>query len=61
MDQYNESGLALRKRLLNLRQERDRLNAAGEHTEADRLSREIARIEAVVGALPDGARPPTLQ
>jgi hypothetical protein len=61
MDQYNKSGLALQKNLLNLRRERDRLKAEGKHKDAERLGRDIARIEAVVAALPEGAKPPTLQ
>jgi len=61
MDQYNTSGLALQKNLLNLRRERDRLKAEGKHDEAERMAREIARIEAVVAALPASAKPPTLQ
>ncbi|WP_079227465.1 hypothetical protein [Pseudomonas putida] len=61
MDQYNKAGLALQKNLLNLRRERDRLRAEGEHEEAERLAREIARIESVVAALPAAAKPPTLQ
>lgn len=61
MDQYNESGLALQKNLLNLRRERDHLKAQGELEDAERLGKEIARIEAVVAALPEAAKPPTLQ
>ncbi|MEN5304081.1 MULTISPECIES: hypothetical protein [unclassified Pseudomonas] len=61
MDQYNKSGLALQKNLLNLRRQRDRLKAEGKHQEAERLGREISRIEAVVAALPAAAKPPTLQ
>ncbi|MFZ5935343.1 hypothetical protein ACOKS3_10935 [Pseudomonas sp. HS6-2] len=61
MDQYNKSGLALQKNLLNLRRERDRLKAEGKHKEAERLAQEISRIEAVVAALPEAAKPPTLQ
>jgi len=61
MDQYNKSGLALQKNLLNLRRARDRCKAEGKHAEAQRLTREIARIEAVVAALPASAKPPTLQ
>ncbi|MGE8110605.1 hypothetical protein [Pseudomonas sp.] len=61
MDQYNKSGLALQKNLLNLRRERDRLRAAGKHQDAERLAQEISRIEAVVAALPAEAKPPTLQ
>jgi hypothetical protein len=61
MDQYNKAGLALQKNLLNLRRERDRLRAEGEHEEAERLAREIARIESGVAALPAAAKPPTLQ
>ncbi|HGA2315664.1 TPA: hypothetical protein ACIRVE_000158 [Pseudomonas putida] len=61
MDQYNKSGLALQKNLLNLRRERDRLKAEGKHKDAERLARDIARIEAVVAALPAAAKPPTLQ
>ena len=61
MDQYNKSGLALQKNLLNLRRALDRCKAEGKHSEAQRLTREIARIEAVVAALPASAKPPTLQ
>ncbi|HDS1679673.1 TPA: hypothetical protein QEM39_001165 [Pseudomonas putida] len=61
MDQYNRSGLALQKHLLNLRRERDHLKAQGKHKEAERLAREITRIESVVAALPAAAKPPTLQ
>ncbi|POG11290.1 hypothetical protein BGP84_16690 [Pseudomonas putida] len=61
MDKYNKSGLALQKNLLNLRRERDRLKAEGKHKEAERLAQEISRIEAVVAALPEAAKPPTLQ
>ncbi|BDM23727.1 MULTISPECIES: hypothetical protein [Pseudomonas] len=61
MDQYNKSGLALQKNLLNLRRQRDRLKAEGKHKDAERLARDIARIEAVVAALPAAAKPPTLQ
>lgn len=61
MDQYNKSGLALQKNLLNLRRERDRLKAEGKHKDAERLARDIARIEAVGAALPAAAKPPTLQ
>ncbi|WP_085674336.1 MULTISPECIES: hypothetical protein [unclassified Pseudomonas] len=61
MDQYNKSGLALQKNLLNLRRQRDRLKAEGKHKEAERLARDIARIEAVIAALPAQAKPPTLQ
>ncbi|MBH3410330.1 MULTISPECIES: hypothetical protein [Pseudomonas] len=61
MDQYDKSGLALQKNLLNLRRERDRLRTEGKHQDAERLAQEISRIEAVVAALPAEAKPPTLQ
>jgi len=61
MDPFNTSGLALQKNLLALRKERDRLQALGKDEEAQRLTRKIARMEAVMAGLPQGMKPPTLQ
>lgn len=61
MDPFNTSGLALQKNLLALRKERDHLKAQGKEEEAQRLTRTIAGIEAVVAGLPKGMKPPTLQ
>ena len=61
MDPFNTSGLALQKSLLALRKERDCLQALGKDEEAQRLTRKIARMEAVMAGLPQGMKPPTLQ
>lgn len=61
MDPFNTSGLALQKNLLALRKERDRLQALDKDEEAQRLTRKIARMEAVMAGLPQGMKPPTLQ
>ena len=61
MDPFNKSGMALKKNLLALRKERDRLKALGKEEEAQRLARKIARMEAVLAGLPQGMKPPTLQ
>ncbi|MBI6944280.1 hypothetical protein JET76_23425 [Pseudomonas putida] len=61
MDQFTTSALALQKNLLELRKERDRFTTQGKHEEAQRMACKIAQIEAVIAALPDAVRPPTLQ
>ncbi|MFJ4344338.1 hypothetical protein [Pseudomonas sp. NPDC089401] len=61
MDDFNTSGLALQKNLLNLRRERDQLKAQGKAEDAARLDSKIKRIEAMVAGLPEGMKVPTLQ